>query len=95
VAVTDEHMTIFPEPGEVKDVAKLLLALADHPGQVMSTLDPTIGFRVPAWLYESFVKVWDANLEAVAVEVVPDGDAVPEVVEVVKRKAGRPRKEVQ
>lgn len=59
MAVNDEQMVIFPEPGQVKDVAKLLLQLADHPGQVATTLDPTIGFKIPLWLYELFVQVWD------------------------------------
>lgn len=66
VAVNDEpltHMTVFPEAHEVRDVAKLLLQLADSPQDVMTTLDPTIGFRIPAWLYETFVAVWDARLK--------------------------------
>lgn len=64
VAVNDEpltHMTVFPEQSEIKDVAKLLLLLADSPRDVMTTLDPTMGFRVPYWLYELFVEVWDAR----------------------------------
>jgi hypothetical protein len=102
-AVVDEpltHMTVFPEPGEVKAVAKLLLALADHPNQVATTLDPTIGFKVPAWLYETFTAVWDQrdreDLELVdATAVIPASSGAEEGVESVKRKPGRPRKEVK
>lgn len=110
VAVNDEltHMTVFPEQSEIRDVAKLLLALADGPRDVTTTLDPTIGFRIPVWLYESFVTVWD-NREA-GVNVLDNGDVVltvlasepaviaedgTEVIEPVKRKPGRPRKEVK
>jgi hypothetical protein len=91
-------MTVFPEAAHVKDVAKLLLALADSPRDVMTTLDPTIGFKVPAWLYEAFVAVWDRqgveDVELVdATAVIP---ATPEVVVTpVTRKPGRPRKEVK
>lgn len=94
------HMTIFPEPGEQKDVAKLLLELADHPGQVMTTLDPGLGFRVPSWLYEAFVAIWDLRLtpqiaSADASTDVQEADEVNETQEAVKRKPGRPRKEVK
>lgn len=91
------HMTVFPEASEVRDVAKLLLQLADSPRDVMTTLDPTIGFRVPAWLYETFVAVWDTRLEG---GEVPDSstevlaESGTENIE-VKRKPGRPRKEVK
>jgi hypothetical protein len=112
VAVNDgplTHMTVFPEQSEIRDVAKLLLALADSPRDVTTTLDPTVGFRVPYWLYESFVTVWD-NREA-GINVLDNGDVVltvldsselevigeagTEVIEPVKRKPGRPRKEVK
>jgi hypothetical protein len=103
VAVNDDRMTIFPEAGQVKDVAKLLLELADHPNQVMTTLDPAIGFKIPYWLYELFVQVWD---ERTGEEIIISGTVTvaasePEVVEPqiasepVKRKPGRPRKEVK
>lgn len=138
MAVNDQpltHMTVFPEAAHVKDVAKLLLALADHPGQVMTTLDPTIGFKIPYWLYELFVQVWEMRpaLEAKGLESVLDNvgqasepisdefiadvraDVTPEqqaeldkfvasrklsaealaAPESVKRKPGRPRKEVK
>jgi hypothetical protein len=98
-------MTIFPEQGQIKDVAKLLLQLADHPNQVMTTLDPTLGFKIPVWLYELFVPIWDERMgEEAAVPDVPVVTAEasePQVVEPrtvvtsVKRKPGRPRKEVQ
>ncbi len=55
-------MTIFPDAPEVKEVAKLLLELADNPRDVSTTLDPTIGFVVPQWLYELFVEVWASRL---------------------------------
>lgn len=136
-------MTVFPEQSEIRDVAKLLLALADSPRDVTTTLDPTVGFRIPVWLYEVFVTTWepvhaaikagvDVNLsevkfsdksisderfaelrehgtpeqqaeldrfraslklsEAALAEI---GDAGVEVIEPVKRKPGRPRKEVK
>ncbi len=89
------HMTVFPEQSEIKDVAKLLLQLADSPRDVATTLDPTHGFRVPYWLYELFVEVWDSRSTPVGeadVEVAPESEtpAVP-----VKRKPGRPPKEVK
>lgn len=110
MAVNDEltHMTVFPEQSEIRDVAKLLLALADSPRDVTTTLDPTIGFRIPVWLYESFVTVWDSKKDGI--EVTDAGDVVitvpasepaviaedgTEVIEPVKRKPGRPRKEVK
>jgi hypothetical protein len=94
------HMTVFPEAANVKAVAKLLLELADHPNQVMTTLDPTLGFKVPAWLYETFVATWDQrgveDPELVdATAVIPASSDVKEVTETVKRKPGRPRKEVK
>ena len=55
-------MTIFPEASEAKEVAKLLLELADHPSQVSTTLDPGLGFVVPEWLYQVFVETWDLKL---------------------------------
>ena len=92
------HMTVFPEQSEIRDVAKLLLQLADSPRDVMTTLDPTLGFRVPAWLYETFVAVWDQKLNAGG-EVIESSTEVlaesgTETIE-VKRKPGRPRKEVK
>lgn len=110
VAVNDEpltHMTVFPEQSEIKDVAKLLLALADSPRDVATTLDPTMGFRVPYWLYELFVAVWDE--QHAGVNVRGDGSVVLTVLEAdvisepepgisatpVPRKPGRPRKEVK
>lgn len=98
-------MTIFPEPGEAKEVAKLLLELADHPNQVMTTLDPGLGFKVPWWLYENFVTVWDSRFAPIAsadsegVEVQESSTEVlaePGMdVSEPKRKPGRPRKEVK
>ena len=110
MAVNDEpltHMTVFPEQSEIRDVAKLLLALADSPRDVTTTLDPTLGFRIPYWLYEVFVTVWDSKEDGIEVTDAGDvvitvpasepaviGDAGTEVIEPVKRKPGRPRKDV-
>jgi hypothetical protein len=97
-------MTVFPEAKEVKEVAQLLLALADSPRDVSTTLDPTIGFTVPGWLYEKFVETWDVRDTAIR-ETIPAGDDKPvkavveasepieEAPEPARRKAGRPRKE--
>jgi hypothetical protein len=130
-------MTVFPEQHEIRDVAKLLLQLADSPQDVMTTLDPTLGFRIPAWLYETFVATWDlrrkvagmgvdvSNMEfsndpisdefiaEIRAEATPEQQAEldrfqaarklsaevlaasgTETIE-VKRKPGRPRKEVK
>lgn len=145
MAVNDEltHMTVFPEQSEIRDVAKLLLALADSPRDVTTTLDPTVGFRIPVWLYDTFTQVWEpihaaikagveVNLSEVKfsdkpisdefiaelrADATPDqqaqldlfqkslklsaeavaalGDTGTEVIEPVKRKPGRPRKEVK
>lgn len=98
------YMTVFPEQGEIRDVAKLLLELADSPRDVMTTLDPTLGFRVPAWLYETFVAVWDLRFASIAsADASADvTESEPEVLAAsganlteVKRKPGRPRKEVK
>ncbi len=96
------EMTIFPDAPEVKEVAKLLLELADHPSQVRTTLDPTIGFVVPFWLYESFVATWDLKLgtDTVIREQILAGEDIPVSATVeaateapARRKPGRPRKE--
>jgi hypothetical protein len=85
-------MTIFPEQSEIKEVAKLLLQLADTPRDVTTTLDPTIGFTIPLWLYELFVETWDLRFAPVTEPEVLAEDG-KEVVEPVKRKPGRPRRE--
>jgi hypothetical protein len=99
-AVVIETMTIFPDASEVKEVAKLLLELADNPRQVATTLDPSIGFVVPLWLYETFVATWSVKLNAGfqdGGDVVPATEVVVEALEVIetpaRRKPGRPRKE--
>lgn len=90
----DPVMTIFPDASEVKEVAKLLLELADHPSQVSTTLDPGLGFVVPEWLFVAFREVWDLKLGK---DVVPAAEVVSEPQEVIetpaRRKPGRPRKE--
>ena len=85
-------MTVFPEPGEVAEVAKLLLQLADSPYDVATTLDPGVGFTVPFWLYKSFTEVWDVRNDVVseAPQDVP-AESVPEAP--ARKKPGRPRKE--
>lgn len=77
-------MTIFPDAPEVKEIAQLLLELADSPRQVATTLDPGIGFVVPWWLYEKFVEVWAVRNDsrAVIVETIPAGSVIPEKAEV-------------
>jgi hypothetical protein len=94
-------MTIFPDASEVKEVAKLLLELADSPRDVRTTLDPNLGFVVPEWLYGLFVDVWASRLAPLQEggDVVPAAEAVIEPDEVIatpaRRKPGRPRKEDQ
>lgn len=96
----DAVMTIFPEASEVKEIAKLLLELADSPRDVSTTLDPGLGFVVPWWLYEKFVEVWDVrNGKGLqdGGDVVPATEVISEPAEVIeipaRRKPGRPRKE--
>lgn len=98
VAVNDTpptHMTVFPEQSEIKDVAKLLLQLADHPRDVATTLDPTMGFRIPYWLYEVFTQVWDERFAPVAEAEKQNPANAEAVINPIPRKPGRPRKEVK
>lgn len=47
-------MLVIPEPGQLKPVAQLLLALADHPNQVAMVSSPQQGFAVPKELFDKF-----------------------------------------
>lgn len=84
LVAVNEAMTVFPDAGEVKEIAKLLLELADSPRDVSTTLDPGIGFVVPVWLYEKFVEVWAVRDggRAVIVETIPAGSVLPEKAEI-------------
>lgn len=88
---------IFPEPGNVKVIARLLLDLADKPQDVEYVLWPAEGFRVGEDLLLKFEAQFLYPLaegkEPIS-ESVPVADVVRED-EPVKRKPGRPKKEAQ
>lgn len=93
----NEKILIFPEPGNVKVIARLLLDLADKPLDVEYVLWPQEGFRVSEELalkFEAqFTELLPEGSEPIS-ESVPVADAVRED-EPVKRKPGRPKKEAQ
>jgi hypothetical protein len=53
---TWSSVMVHPEPGESANAARILLGLADHPGQVRSTMDGVHGvaFVVPSWLADRY-----------------------------------------
>ncbi len=71
-------VTIYPEEGNFPVVARALLAVADHPGQVRYVSHPQAGFQVPAEVFERF--------ESESSEDEGSDDAEP------KKRRGRPRK---
>jgi hypothetical protein len=90
-----DSVIIFPEPGNLKPIAKKLLELAEKRTDVEYVMWPEPGFRVPEELAERFTKIWKNADEPVEVgtSTVVEGPvpAEPEVVE-VKRRPGRPKK---
>lgn len=68
---------IIPEPGNIVNIAKALLSVADHPHQVRYVSSPQAGFEVPLELFNRF----DA------------GEPMPMPVDAeVPKKRGRPKK---
>lgn len=86
-----DRVTITPAPASVKDVAKLLLSLADSPYDVQATMDPGLGFVVSRELFDKFEAAWKQEARTGEPSQVVDGDESP-VEETVQRKPGRPRK---
>lgn len=79
---------IIPEPGQFKQIARELLELADRPLQVEYVMWPEAAFRVPESLADKFAEVRRKTVKPEVVE--PEVESQP-----VKRKPGRPKKEVQ
>lgn len=97
---------IHPEPGYTKAIAQELLELAESPYHVEYVMWPSVGFRVPEYLYDLFVgaqagggliPMSPESTERVGVQLVEfDMAETPETpVEPVKRKPGRPKKNVE
>lgn len=82
---------IVPEHGELKKIAQQLLALADDRKDVDYVMWPEPGFRVPVELAEKFVEFRDKS--KAEVPAAPEVEEAP--AEPVKRKPGRPRKNVE
>lgn len=81
-------VTVYPEEGNFPAVAKALLAVADHPYDVVSVSHPRAGFKVSEELFERF--------EAAGRTKDPRPQAqAPQESESVKRRPGRPRKNVE
>lgn len=82
-------VTIYPEPENVKVIARLLTDLADHNTQVEYVMWPEPGFRVPEHVADKFLALWDDK------KSTEGGDTVEDTPEPVKRKPGRPKKNVE
>lgn len=82
---------IIPEHGELKKIAQQLLALADNPKDVDYVMWPEPGFRVPEELAGKFVAFREGSDKSEA--EVPATEQAP--AEPVKRKPGRPKKNVE
>lgn len=87
---------IVPENGELKKIAQQLLSLADNPKDVDYVMWPEPGFRVPEELAGRFVAL-RKSLETPKADVpaVEGASADEAPVEPVKRKPGRPKKNVE
>lgn len=87
-------MIITPEPGMHKEIAQVLLHLADDPNQVQTATTPSVSFVVPVELFKRFEQLRD-RLEEAPDEVygIPDStDDAEAEVEKPKRR-GRPRRQ--
>lgn len=82
-------VTVYPEEGNFPAVAKALLAVADHPYDVVSVSHPRAGFKVSEELFERFEAAGQTEESNVA-QGAPPGETEP-----VKRRPGRPRKNVE
>lgn len=80
-------VTVYPEHGNFGEIAKGLLAAADHPRQVLSVSHPKAGFIVPEHVFDRFEAARESD-EPVAMAPA----SRPELPETLKRRPGRPRK---
>lgn len=78
-------VTVIPEEGELSNIAKALLAVANHPYEVQTVSHPHKAFRVPEDLF--------ARFQAGQKEAVEQTEAEP-VQPVEPKRRGRPRKVV-
>jgi hypothetical protein len=78
----DVIVTVFPEEGNFPYIAKALLAVADHPGQVRYVTWPAAGFVVPEDVFDRFQK----TLEASGADEKSQEPPAP-------KRRGRPRKQ--
>lgn len=79
----DVTVTVYPEEGEMQRIAKALLAVADHPYQVLTVSNPRFGFKVPEEVFNRFhaaqEQAWETEEDEVAQEETP-------------KRRGRPRR---
>lgn len=89
-------VTIVPEPGNVKALAKRLLELSEHPSQVRTVTYPSFGYEVPGHVFLRFEEsggLDDVAPEPVTPKVFTDGDTDRGALEKRERaRRGRPRK---
>jgi hypothetical protein len=73
---------IFPGFGKdkMKELAQVLLLLADDPRDVVTNTDNGFAFVVPEYLHDKYVKTLEPEVQT------------PAMVEQSKRRPGRPRK---
>lgn len=81
-------VTVYPEHGNFGEIAKGLLAAADHPRQVLSVSHPKAGFIVPGHVFDRFEAARGNGAVPVA-----EPKATPAIPATMRRKPGRPRKE--
>jgi hypothetical protein len=81
-------VTVYPEPGMFPAIGRALLAVADHPRDVVYVSSPRAGFIVSAEVFERFEKSSGLEQETPSVS----GQVNPEPA---KRRPGRPRKQTE
>lgn len=68
-------VTVIPEPGLSKEVAKRLLSVAEHPYQVRTVTYPQFGFEVPGHVFLRFEELGPmGEPEPETPKVFVDGD---------------------
>lgn len=90
-----DTVIVFPEPGNLKKIARELTDLADRPLDVEYVMWPEPGFRISQELYAKFSAARGDEVRP-DVEEVEEAEETVEVTEAaeepVKRKPGRPKK---
>ena len=84
--VVKTTVTIYPEEGNFPGIAKALLAVADHPGQVRTVSHPQSGFEVPEEVFDRFEAAQKPSTQQ---------ESSPAQMEPTRRRPGRPRKNVE